>query len=123
MFALTGVMLALLLGPYVRAWYVQREQIAEQIAANQALKEQVDQRSAELRRWNDPAFVRTQARSRLNYVLPGETGYVVLDDRPDPAAADPGHQAEKVADPSRPWYGNLWESVQLAGKPVPVAKP
>ncbi|AXE39460.1 Cell division protein FtsL [Acidipropionibacterium virtanenii] len=32
----------------------------------------------ELERWNDPNYVRAQARSQLGWVVPGETGYRVI---------------------------------------------
>jgi len=31
-------------------------------------------------RWNDPAYIRAQARDRLFYVMPGETSYLVIND-------------------------------------------
>ena len=33
----------------------------------------------ERKRWDDPVYVRSQARQRLYYVLPGEVSYLVMD--------------------------------------------
>jgi hypothetical protein len=33
----------------------------------------------ERRRWEDPAYIRSQARDRLYYVMPGEVSYLVMD--------------------------------------------
>lgn len=68
------------------------------------------------KRWDDPAYVRAQARERLHYVLPGETSYVVVDGQP--AAGTPGVPASVTgdgADAHKPaWYATVWRSVQGA---------
>jgi hypothetical protein len=64
-------------------------------------------------RWQDPNYVKQQARDRINMVMPGETGYWVFgSDLPAGAAAsDPG--AAAVQDPANvPWVDSLWESVR-----------
>jgi hypothetical protein len=42
-------------------------------------REQVEQMEAERDRWQDPVYIRSQARDRLYYVLPGEVSYLVMD--------------------------------------------
>ena len=83
---------------------------------------QAEQRVAELnaqdQRWNDPAYIESQARKRLHYVMPGESSKVVLGPRPS-------HQskavAEAIAHPAAPptsdgpWYSQLWQSMVTAG--------
>ena len=67
----------------MRAYLEQRDHIGDlkgQIALRQA---SIDDLEREKRRWEDPAFVRQQARE-LNYVMPGETAYVVLDENGEP---------------------------------------
>ncbi len=34
---------------------------------------------AERTRWEDPVYIRSQARDRLYYVMPGEVSYLVMD--------------------------------------------
>jgi hypothetical protein len=114
------VVLALLLAPYVRPWLAQRSQIAAATAEVARLERDVSALEAERARWNDPAYVKAQARTRLLYVMPGEKGYVVLDDRgvatrpADPRSA--GVAVPKTSDEI--WYETLWESVRLAGDPT-----
>lgn len=85
-------------------------------------------------RWDDPAFVSAQARARLHYVRPGETGYVALGLPPEATAdalASRGASAPGAgagtggADTTAaggdtgaggPWYGRLWRSVEVAGQ-------
>ena len=71
----------------LRAYLQQRDQIGD--LKNQiALREQsIDDLQREKQRWQDPAFVEQQARE-LNYVMPGETSYVVNDENGDPHERD-----------------------------------
>lgn len=88
---------------------------------------QIDERTAaiakledELARWNDPNYIRTQARERLGWVLPGEVGYRVI-------GADGTVESGEVGsikgnnDPSnQTWYEKVWSSVQAADQPAVV---
>ncbi|HEY6748492.1 MAG TPA: septum formation initiator family protein [Mycobacteriales bacterium] len=70
------------------------------------------------RRLEDPAYVQAQARARLQYVLPGETIYVVVP--PAGSAADGGTEPEapEVTDEGS-WYGRLWGTVRTADGSAP----
>jgi cell division protein FtsB len=90
------------------------------------LQESIGQREAsiaelerEKSRWDDPAFVRAQARARFGYVMPGQTGFQVLDADGKPLDGRGG-----LADPDdvltttpTPWWSDAWDSVELAGNP------
>ncbi len=123
-FGVVMVVLAVLLAPALRSYVAQRQQIA-------ALKQQVaDQRTtlAELEQqraaWNDPAYVKAQARSRLKFVMPGERAYNVID---PPVAKKPQgsplQAATRTVQGDRPWFGDLWRSVQVAGTGHPAPAP
>lgn len=103
----------------LKAYLQQRSQIGDlqsQIALREA---RIDDLQREKRRWEDPAYVRMQARE-LNYVMPGETSYVVLD-----ADGKPLDEQSSLSDPAtvipakKPtaWWDTAWESVELAGNP------
>jgi cell division protein FtsB len=67
------------LAPRVQTWFTQRQAI---FAAQQSLEEakkEVAQMQVERKRWEDPAYIRAQARDRLYYVMPGEVSYLVMD--------------------------------------------
>ncbi|WP_346387850.1 septum formation initiator family protein [Nocardioides sp.] len=108
----------------MRAYLQQRAHI-------QDLKSQIAQREIDIdnlerekRRYADPAYVKAQARERFGYVMPGETSYVVLDENGKPLQSestlnDPSSVIQQAPDA---WWGDAWESVQLAGNP-PKAKP
>jgi hypothetical protein len=66
-------------------------------------------------RWRDPAYVAAQARQRLHFVRPGETAYVLLDPGETPARLVP----KSAVAPDRPWFSDLWASVDAADRPQP----
>ena len=69
-------------------------------------------------RLKDPAYVSAQARARLQYVLPGETIYVVVP--PAGSGADGGTrpQTPEVSEDGA-WYGRLWGTVRAADGSAP----
>ena len=103
----------------MRAYITQRSHIQDLKAAIAEREANIDALEREKRRWDDPAFVRAQARERFGYLMPGETGYQVLgeDGRPiegEAELADPGEAVRAVPEP---WWSDAWESVELAGHP------
>ncbi|MDT0487960.1 MULTISPECIES: FtsB family cell division protein [Streptomyces] len=111
---LTGraALLALVLCTLVVALaYPIREYVSQraEIADLQREKAQAAERVEKLRdlkaRWQDDTYAEQQIRQRLHYVMPGETGFVVV----DPGAARQSHTDLGTAD--RPWYANVWDGV------------
>ncbi|HEY6793351.1 MAG TPA: septum formation initiator family protein [Kineosporiaceae bacterium] len=120
---LSGVVLvlALLLAPYVRPWVTQRAQLAQGEEQVRKLQKEVDALTAERARWDDPNYVRAQARERLHVVMPGETGLVVLDGGKQPASqADPRSvaAARPAGNQDEVWYTKVWDSIRMAGDPT-----
>ncbi len=70
---------AYLISPDVQSYLNQRRQIIEIEQGIQVAKDAVVDMQAERDRWQDPAYIRSQARDRLYYVLPGEVSYLVMD--------------------------------------------
>ena len=69
----------LTLAPSIQNWFSYRQQIADMQAQVDAAKKNVTDMTSERKRWDDPVYVRAQARQRLYYVLPGEVSYLVMD--------------------------------------------
>ena len=65
--------------PNVQTFFSYRQQIADMQAQVDAEKKQLADMIVERKRWDDPVYVRSQARQRLYYVLPGEVSYLVMD--------------------------------------------
>jgi cell division protein FtsB len=122
---LAGLLLVvgIALAPFLRDAVNQQAELAALERDVVQREQRVDELSRQLERWDDPAFVKAQARQRLKYVMPGEVGYIVLDERPaEEAGADPSSEAAgEVAGSTRPWFGSLWQSVQQAGEPESTA--
>ena len=119
-------MLAILAASYafpVRAWLDQREQLSDLGAQRDALAAEVEALEQSRDLWNDPAYVRSQARERLNYVLPGEVGLVVLGtesttpDEPVTGTLVPASESDQ------PWWSTLVTAFSEvgAGDPTQVA--
>lgn len=115
------VMLAVTLVPTLRSLIQQRGDTA-------ALQETISQQQqtvAGLERqaalWKDPAYIEMQARERLKFVRVGDRAYTVVDPTRDAAAPAAGTQpvvSAPMANASSPWYGKLWQSVQIADQPT-----
>jgi cell division protein FtsB len=124
--SLTGraAVLALVLGVLavsyaypLRAWYDQhtRRSALEQEAAE--LQASVDDLETELRLWDDPAYVAARARERLNFVMPGEVGYIVVE---EDGTTLPETTPEGIPVTAEgPWYSRLWASVEAADVVAP----
>ncbi|WP_043264653.1 septum formation initiator family protein [Streptomyces sp. CT34] len=92
----------------IRQYISQRSDIAEQRRKAQDAGAELNRLRDEKDRWQDPEYVRQQARRHLHYVMPGETGYIVQDGsgvRPAPKGSAASQQ---------PWYEKLWDGVDAA---------
>ncbi|MFC4498444.1 MULTISPECIES: FtsB family cell division protein [Streptomyces] len=92
----------------MRQYVSQRAEIADLEREKQQASERVEQLRDTKARWQDDAYAEQQIRQRLHYVMPGETGYVVI----DPDAAKQARADLGAAD--RPWYVNVWDGVDKA---------
>ena len=110
------LMVAFTLAVPVRAlWrtHGEMQQIEQQIAEQQTA---IDQLKATQARLKDKAYLQTLIRSRLNYVYPGEVGFIVLDKETStqidsvPGALVPNAEGS--------WYSRLWASTKLADAPA-----
>jgi cell division protein FtsB len=95
----------------LRNYLDQESQIAQLEAEQSAQKAAIEAKSQELQKWQDPAYLRAQAREKLFYVRPGEIPLLVLNN-PDGAAKDSAKKPAAAA-PDR-WYETLWSSVEAA---------
>ncbi|PZT72177.1 MULTISPECIES: FtsB family cell division protein [unclassified Streptomyces] len=94
----------------MRQYVSQRDEIADQRRLSREAEERTEELRDEKARLQDDAYIRRLAREHLHYVLPGETGYTVVD--PDAARARGG----KPSGTDRPWYSNLWDGVDSADR-------
>jgi type II secretory pathway pseudopilin PulG len=106
--------LALALAPPVKHYFTQRAQISalkSQLSAdNVALQKARD----ELLLWQDPDYIKTQARERLHFVLPGERQYIVTEGETTDSQNGTTKIASALTD-GQPWYARLIASISETG--------
>ncbi|WP_328871883.1 septum formation initiator family protein [Streptomyces sp. NBC_00287] len=89
----------------IRQYVAQRAEIADLEQQKQQAQERVEELRDLKARWQDDAYAEQRIRERLHYVMPGETGFIVV----DPDAAKQARTDLGAAD--RPWYANVWDGV------------
>lgn len=115
-FALLAILffLALTLAPPVKHYFTQRAQISalnsQLVSDNKAL----ENARKELLLWQDPEYIKSQARERLHFVLPGERQYIVTEDNSSPNAITTTKVANVLVD-GQPWYTRLIASITESG--------
>ncbi|HKN96765.1 MAG TPA: septum formation initiator family protein [Pseudonocardiaceae bacterium] len=105
--------LALSIAVPLHTYLSQRDDLAAQQQQQQVLRQQrraLEQREQQL---SDPAQIEAEARTRLHFVLPGETPYVVQ--LPSTPPTPPAGHGAKRPNPTTSWYEALWNSI--AGTP------
>lgn len=114
--------IALTIAPPAQRYFTQRAQINAVEAEISVRQQRLDQAEIELQKWRDPNYVKSQARERLHFVLPGERQYIVVGVETEESSA------EKKRTPiatkqfgSAPWYTKLISSIQqvAAGTEAP----
>ncbi|MFI1017532.1 septum formation initiator family protein [Streptomyces sp. NPDC020965] len=94
----------------MRQYVSQRGDMAEQRGRMAEAERQVERLRDEKARLQDDMYIRRLAREHLHYVLPGETGYTMI----DPEVEEDRRAQDGAAD--RPWYSNVWEGVDHADR-------
>ena len=125
--ALTVVLLILTISyaSSLRIYFAQASDIAATKAEIAERQQRIAELEGELAHWQDEEYVKTQARQRLGWVVPGETGYKVVDAEGKPlgGGAEISGEATTVAEPEDAWWATLWGSVAAADAPAPVPAP
>jgi cell division protein FtsB len=122
-------------GPRISDYFVMQTQINQLQAKLDAAKENLENITEEKKRWDDPVYIRAQARDRLFYVVPGEISYLVLDadglNLSDTSGTVGALLAQKkssadfsqdIGTTKKNWAKGLMQSVIRAGLDQPVSK-
>lgn len=111
---------AVTLAPPTQHYFAQRAQISALESDVESNRKKLAEARAELQRWQDPEYVKSQARERLHFVLPGERQYIILglntkiDDGTSTAA--PINQDFPLG---VPWYSRVISSITSVGIGTP----
>jgi len=104
----------LTLAPPIKNYFTQRAQISalkSQVATDRTALEQA---RAELSTWQDPNYIKSQARERLHFVMPGERQYIVTGTDINQAQPQTTQVAKQLPE-GAPWYTKLIASVTESG--------
>lgn len=118
---LAGVFIMLTLAVPLRALIQERREIRDLEQQVVSQQEKIDDLNNRRARLADPAYLQALARERLNYVFPGEIGFVVLDEETNTAIT--GVPGALVPNDDSAWYTKLWSSTKLADKPPAADDP
>ena len=106
--------LALTIAPPVKHYFTQRAQISALKAELSADNTALEKAREELLLWQDPEYIKSQARERLHFVLPGERQYIVTDGEKNQQQNGTTKIASSLAD-GQPWYSRLIASISETG--------
>jgi cell division protein FtsB len=120
--AVVLVILTISYATSLRIYFAQAHEIAATKTEIAERQQRIRDLQGELARWDDEAYVRTQARDRLGWVVPGETGYTVVGADGKPLGGGAVITAETAPDEpaQESWWSKLWGSVEAADQPAPV---
>lgn len=112
--------LALTLAVPMRTYFSQRSEAAQLAEQREDLQNDLTRLRARREQQSDPAYIRSEARSRLRLVMPGDTAYIVQ---------VPGMEQPNVPVPATessrpdPWYTQLWHSMSAPQPDSTTAPP
>jgi len=108
--------LALFLAPPIKNYFTQRAQISaleSQLSSDYAALEAARK---ELMLWQDPNYIKSEARERLHFVMPGERQYIVTGGDETEESQNAGISVVENLPEGQPWYTRMIASVTEAGK-------
>ena len=108
--------IAVTLAPPTQHYFAQRAQISALEASVASNRAKLLEARAELERWNDPDYVRSQARTWLHFVLPGERQYIILGAGNEASSTTEGAAPINEDFPlGVPWYSRIISSITSVG--------
>ncbi|MFG6285208.1 septum formation initiator family protein [Actinotignum sp. GS-2025f] len=119
--ALFTILAIIIVTPTVSRFSEQQHELRAVRAELENVQQHTRELEVEKALWNDPDYVRAQARVRLGYVVPGQRLFVGAD--PNEGTAQEQLE-ERVATVNRerrantPWYITGWDSITIAGNSV-----
>jgi cell division protein FtsB len=109
------LLLVVLLAAPVNRYLTSRHDIGRAAQQLHDHKEQLGQLTRQRDRWGDPGYIQKQARSRLQYAMPGDTVYVVVNK--GQSSDIEASSGVPLAGPAGPgWNTRLMDSLHAAAK-------
>jgi cell division protein FtsB len=109
------VLMVVLLAAPIQRFLGSRSDVSGAAQQLQQDRAQLAQLTKQKALWSDPGYIQQQARTRLQYAMPGDTVYVVVDkgQRSDIERTS-GSTSTQAQGPG--WNSRLMDSIRAAGK-------
>ncbi len=109
------VLLVVLLAAPVNRYLGSRHEINKAAQQLRDHRQQLADLTKQKQRWSDPGYIQQQARTRLQYAMPGDTVYVVVDKgQTSDIERTSGSAVTQPAGPG--WNTRLMDSLRAAAK-------
>ena len=106
----------LTLAPPIKNYFTQRAQISALESQLSSDYSALEAARKELMLWQDPNYIKSQARERLHFVMPGERQYIVTGGDETEESQNSGISVVENLPEGQPWYTRMIASVTEAGK-------
>lgn len=109
------ILAVIVLAPNLRILIEQQQTIAQLQTEVDEAQESVDDLNENVARWDDRAYIESQARDRLYYVYPGEVSYLVVGEASDVTTNDGVPVSTSIQTTKIDWVQTLVSSIYTAG--------
>ena len=109
------VLLMVLLASPLNRYFASRAALSNASSQLHQDKQKLGELQKQLAKWSDPGYIEQQARTRLQYAMPGDTVYVVVDHGARNEIAKTAGTPQQQQDGTS-WNNKLWNSLQRADK-------
>lgn len=109
------ILAVIVLAPNLRILVEQQQTIAKLQGEVDGAQESVDSLNENVARWNDRAYIESQARDRLYYVYPGEVSYLVTGEATEVTTNDGVPVSTSIQTTKVDWVQTLVSSIYTAG--------
>ena len=120
---LVSFVLVLMYASSIKVYFAQQSEIARHEASIRQHERDIADLQDQVARWQDPNYVKAQARDRLGWVMPGEVGYKVIGSDGQLLAPivriDSSSTLPQGEHPTT-WWERLTTSIAVADNPAPA---
>jgi cell division protein FtsB len=109
------VLLVVLLAAPINRYLSSRREVGNAAQQLREHRQQLADLKKQQERWGDPGYIQEQARERLQYAMPGDTVYVVVD-KGQRSDIEKTSGSNLAAPPGPSWNTRLMDSLHTAAK-------
>ena len=109
------LLLVVLLAAPINRYLTSRREVGSAAQQLRQHRQQLAELTKQQQRWGDPGYIQQQARTRLQYAMPGDTVYVVVD-KGQSSDIEQTSGSDLAAPPGPSWNTRLMDSLRTAAK-------